>query len=216
MIVSLDPEEQIIVQGIASDRAAKKKDYRDKVSYFSPYEVSLISVASEYLVGRALGMLFDPSHYAGGDGHKRDLWRGPVTASLKTRGFTQPSHFIFPPNQDPGEFPDDYGIVGRWVGPRSNPYSTLELVGYFSYFDWLDHHEWIEMPWVKPGTTNKRRAYCQEHLRDINELVYDLERVKDETVLAVQKYGFKRCVGDWYRSGGDSVLRWDLCPAMED
>lgn len=194
---------------MASDRADTKTSNRLTVSNFSFYTSGLQALTSEYLVARELGLLFDPQHYAGrGDGHKRDLWRGPVTASLKTRGSHLPGDFLFVPGQEPDEFPDDYGIVGRWCGPDWHPYRSLEIIGYFSYFDWVEDHEIITLPSrsLKPGDSGVRTGFREGNLRPIEELIYDLERVPDEKIRAIQNYGYKRYFGDWYRSGRYPVL----------
>jgi hypothetical protein len=163
------------------------------------------------MLARELGMLFDPESFVGGDGHSKDLWRGPVTASLKTRHSHLPSDFLFPDGQNPtvkrletgstshhpGEFPDDYGIVGRWT----QPYVELEVVGYFSYFDWLKHNEWIEVTGVPPGKNNIRQGYREHNLRPIEELVFEIDMVPDEEISFVQSYGYVRYFGDWFRSG---------------
>lgn len=196
---------------MAADRAEAKSSTNRTVSKFDPFTTSLQGIASEYLIARELGMLFDPTHFSGrGDGHKKDLWRGegkhgPVTASLKTRGSHLPSDFLFPPKQTPDEFPDDYGIVGRWL---NRDYNALEIVGYFSYFDWIDKHETIVLPntHLKPGDNGVRIGYRGENLRPIEEMIYDLERVPDAKIRAIQDYGYQRYFGHWYRNGGYPVL----------
>lgn len=206
-IVTVSPEEEVFLQGIASDRADAKRSERKTVSVKSKYEFALMAVVSEYLVAKELGMLFDPSHFRGhGDGHKRDLWRGPVSVSVKTRGSHLPADFIFPPGQHPGEFPDDWGVVGRWMGPHWHPYSRLELVGYFSYYDWNEHKTTENMTNYRTGEVAPREMYKEVHLRPIEELIYDLERVPDEAIRAIQDYGYERYFGHWYRSGGYPVL----------
>lgn len=206
-IACTSPEEDIFLQGIASDRADNKKSERLTVSGKSKYSLALQAIASEYLVARSLGLLFDPSHFRGrGDGHRRDLWRGPVTVSLKTRGPHLPSDFIFPPGQNPGEFPDDYGIVGRWVGPRDHPYSRLELVGYFTSFDWEEDKGIINLTNYRTGVTEPRDYYPAGKLRPLDELIYDLEKVTDAKIRAIQDRGYEWYFGHWYRSGRYPVL----------
>lgn len=206
-IATVSPEEEIFLQGIASDRADTKKSNKKTVSNKSNYEFALMAVVSEYVAARELGMLFDPTHFKGrGDGHKKDLWRGPVTASLKSRGGHLPADFIFPPGQNPGEFPDDYGIVGRWRGPDWHPYRSLELVGYFSSFDWEEHKVIEDMTNYRTGEVAPREMYKESNLRPMEELIYDLERVNDEAIRAIQDYGYERYFGHWYRCGRYPVL----------
>lgn len=178
-----------------------KKDNRRTVSRMSPYETALMGISSEYLMARTLGCHFDPRSFKGGDGHRKDLWRGFVTLSVKTRHAHLPSDFLFPPGQEPKGFPDDYGVVGRWT----KPYVELDVVGFFDRADWQQNFTTIKATGVPEGRNPYRTGYPAECLRPIEELLFELDMVEDEKIRAIQDKGYLRHFGDWYRSRGDSV-----------
>jgi hypothetical protein len=186
MLVRVSPEEEVLMQILAHRRAETKKDSRLTVSRMTPYTSALMGITGEYLIARTLGMLFNPDSFKGGDGHRRDLWRGEITASVKTRGRHLPADFLFPPGQHPGTFPDDYGVVGRWI----IPYRVLDIVGFFDRLDWKMHHTTLTTKGVKPGTSPYRDGYPEQYLRNIDELIVELEMTEDEEVRTVQNHGY--------------------------
>ncbi len=202
MLVKLQPEEEILMQMLAADRVDAGKRERKISKYMTPYTVCLMGISGEYLIAKTLGMFFDPTTHRGGDGHRRDLWRGDVTVSVKTKSKHLPADFLFVPSQHPGQFPDDYGVVGRWVCP----YTVIDIVGFFDALDWRMYHEPIA---VRGGPKNEsplRDGYAERHLRDIEELIYEIDMVEDATFSAVQDYGYFECIRDWHRRGRCPVL----------
>lgn len=108
--------------------------------------------------------------------------------------------------------------MGKWCGPRTAPYTKLELIGYFTADDWEAHHTSIEIPSQSlnsKSTTPYRRAYLAQDLRPLDQFLYEIESEPDEAIHAVQTYGYLRSLGEWFRSGGDTVQRWDLYATLD-
>jgi hypothetical protein len=170
---------------------------------YSEREVTFMGIAGELLVAKALDMHFNPFNHRGGDGHRRDLWRGPVTVSVKTRGKGLPAHFMFPPHQQPKGFPDDYGVVGVW----QRPYTVLDIRGYFSWLDFDRHHEVLTVGKNKMSEThgNNRIGMHERHLRPIQELILEMDMVPDETFPLTEAGGYLGYLRNRQRSTGSGV-----------
>jgi hypothetical protein len=210
MIIELTQAELDFVKDMAERRAALGKQSK-RVSRMSDEEVSFMGIAGEFAAAKGLRCSFNPFPHRGGDGHKGDLTRGPYTISLKTRARHLPADFLFPTRQDPGTFPDDFGVVGRWL----DRYWRLELVGWFSQAMYPTYKESITVGGTRSGTSETRNGFPHRYLlTDIERLKERLDAVEDETVSAMEKEGYIRYFRDRDYSRGSTVNIGDVYPQL--
>lgn len=148
----------------------------------SEERITYMGIAGEFAAAKALGCAFDPFPRRGGDGHRRDLWKGGVTISVKTRHAYLDPDFICPPGQIPKQFHDDYGVVGRWI----QEYDLLDLEGYFTREDYIEHGAFIA---PSPSAAELRYGLDHRFFRPMEELVRILDAIHDETVPTFEAYG---------------------------
>lgn len=209
MIVELAQDELDYIQELTDRRCSIGKKSR-RVSRYSEQEITFMGIAGEWAAAKGLGCLFNPFEHRGGDGHKGDLTRGPYTISLKTRAQHLPADFLFPPRQDPCGFPDDYGVVARWL----DRYWKLELVGFFTRAEWMIGHRAITVGGTRSGHPEQRNGYPEHLLRPITELKERLDEINDAEVSTAQKQGYLRYFRDRdYRRGGTTYIG-DVCPQL--
>jgi len=195
MLSYLTKEEQAFIREQAEIRVMAKKWNTKQVSRYSNLRVVEMGIAGEFAMAKALGCMFDPwLHMGRGDGHRRDLWRGDITLSVKTRHGDLRPDFLYPPKQQPETFHDDYGVVGLWV----EPYSVLELVGYLPKEAMNAYVIEIPVSGSKSGRTELRNGIPAYRFRPIDRLVEILEQVTDEEVHTAQTQGYIR----YFRNGG--------------
>lgn len=211
MISVLTREELDFVQTMADMRMLIKTKSK-KVSDLSEETVVFMGIAGEFAAAKALGCLFDPFPYRGGDGHHRDLWRDGISITLKTRHSHNPAHFLYAPRQKPNRITDDYGVVGKWI----DRYTTLELVGYLTRKDMERYVSTITISnYPKPQGTQRQGIY-ESRLRPIDELVSKLSEVNDEEVHTAQTQGYVGYFRDRFNSRGDTVHGRDMCSSLAD
>lgn len=221
LLVGLSDEEVAFVEEMAAAKLAIKTDSSKTVSKYDEMKIACMGIAGEFAVCKGLGLMFDPFPYRGGDGHSGDCWRGllpngqpALTVSVKTRHGHLTPDFLFPTRQEPKnqEFPDTYGVVGLW----REPYSVLELVGYFSFLEWPDNRQYIEVGGTRSGFRESRLGYPASKLLPIEEIELEVDMVPDATISIAQTHGYVRCFRHWLDSRGDSVQRWNVRTALDN
>lgn len=210
MIVELTQDELDYIQELTDRRCSIGKKSR-RVSRYSEQEITFMGIAGEWAAAKGLGCLFNPFEFRGGDGHKGDLTRGPITLSLKTRAKHLPADFLFPTHQDPGIFPDDYGVVARWL----ERYWKLELVGWFSQAMYPTYKESIQVGGTRSGQPEYRNGFPERYLiHDIDRLKARFDEIKDETVSAAQEAGYIRYFRDRDYRGRGATDIGARCPEL--
>lgn len=210
LIVELTQDELDFVKEQTEKRSALGKQSK-RVSRMSDEEISFMGIAGEFAAAKGLGCLFNPFPHLGGDGHRGDLWKGPVTLSLKTRAKHLPADFLFPTNQDPGTFPDDYGVVGRWL----ERYWKLELVGWFSKAMYPTYKQSITVGGTRSGTPEVRNGFPHDYLiHDMNRLKERLDAINDPEVLTQQEEGCVRYFRHRDHRGGSTTNIGACCPEL--
>ena len=209
LIVELTQPELDYIQDLTDRRCSIGKKSK-RVSRYSEHEITFMGIAGEWAAAKGLGCLFNPFEHRGGDGHKGDLTRGDVTLSLKTRARHLPADFLFPTHQDPGTFPDNFGVVARWL----DRYWKLQLVGYFSRESYGYLKESIQVGGTRSGKPEQRNGVRECHLSDIQELKERLDEIKDAEVSTAQKQGYLRYFRDRDYSRRSAVNIGDVCPQL--
>lgn len=198
MIVSLNKAEQAFVREMAEVRCMFKKSSK-RVSNHSDLRVVTMGIAGEMAMAKGLGCMFNPCTHRGGDGHRRDLWRGDVTLSVKTRHKHLPAHFLYPTGQVPKSFHDDYAVIGKWIVP----YSTLDIIGYCTKEDMNRYVTTIAVSGTRSGQPELRVGVPFFRFRDIGPLIDRLQEIEDEKVHLAQTQGYERY--QWCGNSGRGV-----------
>ena len=209
MITRLTQEELDYVDLMVRDRLAIKTQNK-RVSFHNDHKILFMGLAGEVAAAKALGCRCDLEAYVGGDRHRGDLIRGPYSIELKTRHRHLPPDFLFPYRQDPIEFPNSFGLVGRW----EVDYSVLELVGWFSKEDYPLWKGVFTVPGVREGLPTERTGVAHHHLRPMSGLVRILNEVEAETLYTGQTQGHVGGVGHGNDRGGCEANVGEMCPQL--
>lgn len=157
-----------------------------RVSNHGDSRIAEMGIAGEMATAKLLGCLFNPFPHRGGDGHKGDLWRNGTTISVKTRHQHLPAHILFPPNQIPSRWHDDFYVIGLW----DQPYRVLDVVGYATRMDMEQHVTQLPVSGTRSGLVEQRTGFPEWRLRPIDSLISYLTEIEDEEVSTAQTQGY--------------------------
>ena len=212
MIVTLTQDELDFVQSMVDARMALGKKSK-RVSKMAEDRIVFMGIAGELACAKGLECTFDPLPHRGGDGHTGDLRRGNISIGIKTRHRHLPPDFLFPTGQVPHGFPDDYGVVGRWL----ENYHTLQIMGWFNKIAFAENATHIIVSGSRSGRIETRWGYPGSFLNtNISTLKEKLNGIEDAEVCALQSQGCQRYFRDRQRRRGGDLHGWEGGPTLAD
>lgn len=180
--VNITETEVTMLWGIVNERQKNKRsagvtDERRSVKHTSA-DIEYVGLAGEYAVSKALGLAFDSSTSAKGDGGFGDLtFHDGRTIAVKTTTTIGGSYNL--KGDDPSLMYDDIQILcslpvhnnGTTHNTKLDREQMVRIVGYMERPDFLQHVQ------VKESTTGKYLSVHPDHFYPIQDLIDITERM---------------------------------------